>query len=133
MSKALPWIAVVDDDPSVLKALDRLLRARGLQTKKFSSAAEFLGALRDGIPKCLILDLHMPEMDGLELYRQLTHQGLRIPTVVITALDDASAHERCKIAGIDAVLLKPLQDTSLFAAIDRACGAPWPDSDLSPK
>ncbi len=132
MSKALPWIAIVDDDPSVLKALGRLLRTRGSQTKKYSSAAEFLAALRDGIPECLILDLHMPEMDGLELYRQLTRQGLRIPTVVITALDDASARERCQSAGIDAVLLKPLKDTSLFAAIDRVCGAAKPDPDLSP-
>jgi FixJ family two-component response regulator len=117
MAGALPWIAIVDDDPSVLKALGRLLRARAFETRTYGSAQEFLSVLSDGLPECLIVDLQMPDMTGLELQRHLTRSGLRIPTIVITAHDEAGARERCEAAGAAAFLLKPLQDTLLLAAI----------------
>jgi FixJ family two-component response regulator len=123
MAQALPWIAIVDDDPSVLKALARLLRARAFEARTYTSARDFLAALPEGLPECLIIDLQMPEMTGLELQRQLNSTGIRIPTIVITAHNEAGARERCESAGASAFLSKPLQDTSLLAAIDDARGS----------
>jgi FixJ family two-component response regulator len=122
MAQASPWIAIVDDDPSVLRALARLLRARGIEARMYTSAREFLTALPDGLPECLIVDLQMPDMTGLELQRHLTRTGIVIPTIVITAHNEAGARERCESAGAAAFLSKPLQDTSLLAAIERATG-----------
>jgi CheY-like chemotaxis protein len=62
MAQASPWIAIVDDDPSVLKGLARLLRARAFEVKTYTSARDFLAALPEGLPECLIVDLQMPEM-----------------------------------------------------------------------
>ena len=120
MAEARSWIAVVDDDPSVLKALRRLLRARALDARTYGSGQEFLAALQDGLPECLIVDLQMPEMSGVELQQHLVRNGIRIPTIVITAHGDAGVRERCTAAGAIAFLLKPLQDTVLLAAIDKA-------------
>ena len=113
----------MDDDPSVLKALARLLSARAFAARTYTSAHEFLSALSDGLPECLIVDLQMPEMTGLELQRHLTRSGLRIPTIVITAHNEASVRERCEFAGAVAFLSKPLQDTALLAAIGAATGS----------
>lgn len=123
MAHALPSIAIVDDDPSVLKALARLLKARAFKARTYTSAREFLSALHEGLPECLIVDLQMPDMTGLELQRHLNRSGLRIPTIVITAHNEAGARERCESAGAVAFLSKPLQDTSLLAAIESATGS----------
>ena len=120
MAQVSPWIAIVDDDPSVLKALARLLRARTFEVRTYTSARDFLTALPDGLPECLIVDLQMPGMTGLELQRHLSRTGVQIPTIVITAHDEAGARERCEAAGASAFLSKPLQDTSLLAAIVAA-------------
>ena len=119
MSKAIPWIAIVDDDPSVLKALSRVLKAHALRTSAFTSASEFLRALPDRQPECLILDLHMPEMTGLQLQLHLAHSGIRIPTIVISGSENG-ARERCKAAGASAFLLKPIMEGTLITAIDAA-------------
>ena len=120
MTKTPRWIAIVDDDPSVLNALARLLRTRALEVRTFTSAREFLAALPDGRPECLIVDLQMPEMDGLELHLHLTRNGIHIPTIVITAHNEAGVRERCTSAGAFVFLPKPLQETSLLAAINNA-------------
>jgi FixJ family two-component response regulator len=120
MAKASNCIALVDDDPSVLKALARLLGARALRTKTYRSARLFLESLADGLPDCLILDLQMPEMTGLELQHDLVCKGVRIPTIIITAHNETGMLEQCKAAGAIAFLPKPVQDTSLFAAIEAA-------------
>lgn len=122
MPKASRRIAVVDDDPSVLKALARLLSARSFITKTYQSGAQFLDSLAEGPPDCLILDLQMPEMTGLELQQNLYRRGLRIPTIIITAHDESGMRERCKSAGAIAYLSKPIHSTSLFDAIE-ATGA----------
>ncbi len=122
MAEASLWIAIVDDDPAVLKALRRLLRSRAWDVRTYGSAQEFLAVLPDGLPRCLIVDLQMPAMSGVELQQHLTRKGIRIPTIVITAHGDAGVRERCEAAGAVAFLLKPLQDTSLFSAIDNAIG-----------
>jgi FixJ family two-component response regulator len=120
MIESPPWIAIVDDDLSVLSSLSRLLRSRALRAKTYGSAQDFLAVLPDGLPGCLIVDLQMPGMTGLELLQRLKLQGIRIPTIIITAHDDPAVRERCKSTGAIAFLSKPLQDTSLFAAINNA-------------
>jgi FixJ family two-component response regulator len=115
-------IAIVDDDPSVLKALARSLRLRGLQAKTYGSAQEFLASLPEGLPQCLIVDLQMPEMTGLELHHHLRRSGMQIPTIIITAYSDIRARERAESAGVIAFLSKPLKKASLFAAIDKSRG-----------
>ncbi|WP_045010357.1 response regulator [Bradyrhizobium sp. LTSP849] len=123
MTQPSPWIAIVDDDPPVLKALARLLKTRAIEARTYGSARDFLAALpdatSDALPECLILDLQMPEMNGLELQRHLNHVGIRIPTIVITAHTDSDMHELCAAAGAEAYLRKPLQDTTLLAAISE--------------
>jgi len=120
MAKISRSIAIVDDDPSVLKALARLLATRSFATKTYISAPQFLASLAEGRPDCLIADLQMPEMTGLELQLDLARRGVQIPTIIITAHDEAGMRERCKSAGAVAYLSKPVQDSSLFAAIDAA-------------
>ena len=120
MAQAPSWIAIVDDDPSVLKALTRLLRARAFHAKSYESARAFLAALPAGRPDCLILDLQMPEMSGLELLQHLERNHIDIPAIIVTAHGDSGARERCQAAGAVAFLSKPLQDTLLFAAINAA-------------
>lgn len=118
----MSWIAIVDDDPSVLKALARLLRTHGFQTRTFGSGLDFLAALSEGPPECLILDLQMPEMNGLELHQHLTLRGLEIPTIIITAHDNMHMRQRCEAAGTVDYLLKPLEDRVLLATIAKARG-----------
>jgi FixJ family two-component response regulator len=120
MAQASPWIAIVDDDLSVLKALARLLSTRGIGVRTYPSAGEFLNSLPEGQPECLIVDLQMPEMTGLELQRHLARAGIRIPTIVITAHNEGDMRELCESVGASAFLSKPLQDTTLLAAIDEA-------------
>jgi len=126
MSQAMPLIAIVDDDPSVLKALARLLRAHALPARTYTSAREFLAALPEWQPDCLIVDVHMPEMTDLELQRHLTDSGTKIPTIVITSYNETEARDQCESAGASAFLLKPLQDTKLLAAIDSLTGGQKP-------
>jgi FixJ family two-component response regulator len=120
MAQDSGWIAIVDDDPSVLKALNRLLRFHGLQSTTYESAQQFIASVPEGLPDCLIVDLQMPEMTGLELHHYLTRSGIQIPTIIITAHGDTRVSERAKSEGIIAVLPKPLEKASLFAAIEAA-------------
>ena len=113
-------IAVVDDDPSVLKALTRLLRIRSFAARTYGSALEFLASLSDSTPDCLIVDLQMPGMTGLELHHYLIGRGVDIPTIIMTAHDEADARQRCEAAGTAGYLLKPIEDTVLLEAIAKA-------------
>jgi FixJ family two-component response regulator len=119
MAEASPSIAIVDDDPAVLKALSRLLRSHAFRARTYGSGQEFLAALPAGLPDCLIVDLQMPEMNGLELQQHLASNGIKIPTILITAYDDVALRDQ---AGLVASLRKPLQEKALFDAIDKAVG-----------
>jgi FixJ family two-component response regulator len=119
MAEAPPWIAIVDDDPAVLKALSRLLRSRTFRVRTYGSGREFLAALPAGLPDCLIVDLQMPEMNGLELQQHLVASGMEIPTILITAHGDVALHDQ---PGLVASLRKPLQEKALFDAIGKAVG-----------
>jgi FixJ family two-component response regulator len=121
MAEASPWIAIVDDDPAVLKALSRLLRTRSYRARTYGSGQELLAALPDELPDCLIVDLQMPEMNGLELQQHLVSSGVTIPTILISAKGDVAlgGHE----SGLVASLRKPLQEQALFEAIGKAIGS----------
>ena len=123
MAEASPWIAIVDDDPAVLKALSRLLRSRAFRTQSYRSGEEFLAALPAGLPLCLIVDLQMPEMNGMELQHHLISKGIRIPSILITAHADAVMPEASDERTFVANLRKPLQEEALFLAIEMAIGS----------
>jgi FixJ family two-component response regulator len=123
MVKPRRRIAVVDDDPSVCKALTRLLRVSDLDADAYSSAQQFLESLRTSAPDCLVLDLQMPEMSGLTLQRELVRTGIRLPVVIITGHDEPGMQARCVAAGVAAYLRKPLDEKTLLAAIDNAIDA----------
>lgn len=125
MNEGLSYsIAVVDDDPSVVRALKRLLRSHAIGVETYGSAQEFLASLPGGFPKCLVVDLQMPGMNGLELHQHLVAKGLRIPAIIITAHGDQKMRERCEQAGAAAFLTKPLQQAALLAAIAAAKNIP---------
>ncbi len=113
-------VAIVDDDPSVLKALGRVLSIADFDAETFSSAREFLKALEQRTYSCLVVDLQMPEISGLELFLQLRDAGIDIPSIVITANFESGNRERCKSAGFSAFLLKPLAHGALIDAINSA-------------
>src|SRR5262249_6814261 len=120
MTKISGSVAIVDDDPGVLKALARLLSARSFVTRTYLSGPQFLVSLPDGVPDYLIVDLQMPEMNALELQHDLARRGIKIPTIIITAHDEAGMQERCMSAGAIAYLSKPVHGTTLLAAIDAS-------------
>jgi len=124
MPKSAIRIAVVDDDASVRKALARLLTASSFDTKTYGSAREFMDRFMDlgtaKPPQCLVLDLHMPELSGLDLQHQLRRAGINIPTIIVTAHSEPGMRERCQSAGASAFLLKPLNHASLVGAINAA-------------
>jgi FixJ family two-component response regulator len=122
MAEELTWIAIVDDDPSVLKSLTRALRVHAFHTKAYGSAQQFLASLVDDTPGCLIVDVQMPGMTGLELIQHLTSAGIHIPTIVITAHSDMRVRERPEFEGVIAVLPKPLRNAALFSAVNAALG-----------
>src|SRR5262249_30661962 len=114
------YVAIVDDDMAVRKGLARLLGASAIRVRSFASGREFLESLSAEVPGCLIVDLQMPEMTGLELQGELGRLGARIPTIVITAHNERGLRERCLAAGAAAYLVKPLDSTMLLASIDSS-------------
>jgi len=113
-------VSVVDDDESVLESLPALLKASGFDPRAFSSAAEFLSSDYVHRTQCLILDIAMPNMNGLELQQELRLRGQKIPIVFITAQTDDAVQARALEQGAVSVLLKPFSKTDLLAAIRAA-------------
>src|SRR5262245_55035342 len=120
MSSSLIRVAIVDDDASVRKALALLLNASSFVAETHESGAEFLRSLAKGKPHCLVVDLQMPEMTGLELQHRLVSEGVRIPTIAITAHNEFDVQRKCEAAGAKAFLLKPIQEAVLLDAIKSA-------------
>jgi FixJ family two-component response regulator len=129
MSKAPVVIAVLDDEESVRKALGRLMSSAGLETETFSCGGDFLESLETRSPDCLLLDIHMPGMDGFEVQARLQKTAARIPVITITGDDSVEARERALAAGSVACLLKPVEDKVVFEAIDLAISGKSPNSE----
>lgn len=123
MEKAACAIAVVDDEEAVRRALLRLLNASGLHARAYASAEDFLANWRSNPPHCVVLDLHMPGLNGLELMQCLQRLDARLAFVVITAHDEPAMRARCLEAGASAYLCKPLDERTLLTAIETACVA----------
>jgi FixJ family two-component response regulator len=113
-------VFVVDDDPGVRKALARLLQAAGLITRCFSSAADFLKEHDPSQPGCLLLDLGLPGVNGLELQEALTASGCQRPIVFISGQGDVPQSVQAMKAGAVDFLVKPLQDEELIATVRLA-------------
>jgi len=111
---------VVDDDASLLRALRLLLRSAGFTVGTFGSAEEFLVAVRADPPGCLVVDIHLGRLSGFDLHERLTAAGLTIPTIFITAHDDAPTRERARRAGAIGYLRKPFDDDALIASVQLA-------------
>ena len=116
----MSFIAVVDDEESVRKALKRLLRAAGLEAEGYASGQAFLDGAVARQPDCVLLDLHMPSMSGEQVLWHIAHMTRRPPVVVITAHDTPETREQCLAAGAAAYLRKPLDDRLLLNAISAA-------------
>ena len=113
-------ISVVDDDESVRESLPDLLKEFGFEPRAFSSAAEFLSSDYLNRTECLILDIAMPNMSGLELQRELQLRGQKIPIIFITAQTDGAVRARAIEQGAVSVLLKPFNEKDLFTAVKAA-------------
>ena len=113
-------IAVVDDDESVRRATRRLLRTAGFEAETYASGTDFLEAVQHYTPSCVIVDLHMPGMSGLEVQSRLAVIGFEIPVLFITAYDDPGARDRALQAGAVSYLRKPFTEEALLQAIDSA-------------
>jgi FixJ family two-component response regulator len=118
--KPKPVIFVVDDDISVRRALGRLIRSAGLEVRTFSSAQEFLDQVEWSESACLLLDIRMPGMNGLDLQRQITASGHSIPIVFLTAREDVEVYRQAMRQGAFAFLQKPCDDQTLLETIRKA-------------
>ena len=119
MIPAVPLIAVLDDEPQFCKALGRLLKTHGLEVVAYARGEELLAACASRLPNCLLLDLHMPAMNGIQVLEGLAARGLRVPVVVITGHDQPGNAERLRTLGVVDYLLKPLNESQLLAALGK--------------
>jgi FixJ family two-component response regulator len=117
---AVHLISVVDDDESVREALCGLLRSVGFAVSAFASAEEFLTSDQPRSADCLVLDVRMPGMGGIELQRQLVAGLYEIPVILITAHEDEGMRARALSGGVGAVLIKPFSEDALLNAIRSA-------------
>lgn len=122
MTRLRPLLSVVDDDESVRESLPDLLHEFGYTTRAFSSPEEFLASEALDQSTCLILDVAMPGMSGLDLQRELKRRGRRIPIIFITANRNESVRSEVLGAGASECLYKPFSDVALLTAIHSAIG-----------
>jgi FixJ family two-component response regulator len=117
-------VAIVDDDRGMRVSVERLLNAYGFATKTFASAEAVLESMAEADIGCLVLDINLGGMSGVELYRRLVSCDAAVPTVFITAIDDETTHEEAFKSGCVAYLRKPFPGRSLVDAIKAAMDDP---------
>jgi len=115
--KTKPLISVVDDDESMREAIRGLMKSLGYTAEAFASAEEFLNSRKASRTSCLIADVQMPGMTGVELYRHLLASGQTIPTILITAYPDDSVRARALGDGLVCYLSKPFDENDLLTCI----------------
>ena len=114
-------VAVIDDDISVRESLESLIRSVGMQVKVFASAEEFLSAAHNGNADCLVLDVRLPGISGVELHRHLLSQNCKLPAIFITAhASDDRAKREASSDWTVAYLIKPFGEDELLDAVDAA-------------
>lgn len=120
MKRAESRVFIVEDDPSMRNALKNLLRSVGLDSQSYTSAQEFLDAEKPDVPSCLILDVRLPGMSGLDLQKELANAGNQVPVIFITAHGDIPMSVRAMKAGAVEFLPKPFRDQDLLDAIQAS-------------
>ncbi len=120
MERPPSTVAVVEDDPSMRRSVQRLLSAHGFLTEDYSSAEAFLGRGTAGKIECLVLDIDLGGMSGIELQRRLRASGSKLPVIFITALEDGALEAEAVKTGCIAYLHKPFPADLLINAINRA-------------
>ena len=119
-----PLVAVVDDDKSLRNATRDLLKSAGFSAATFEDAESFLGSASRAATACVVADMRMPGMSGLELYQALVASGEGIPTVIITAHPDEPTQSRAREAGITCYLSKPFEPDDLLECVREALAKP---------
>jgi FixJ family two-component response regulator len=119
-----PLLAIVDDDADVRVALTRLVTSAGFAVETFGCGADFLKSVDDHEPACVVLDLHMPEVNGFNIQVALARHHARVPVVVITGHDTPENRARALRFGAKSYLCKPVDGDALLAAIDDAIAPP---------
>jgi FixJ family two-component response regulator len=117
---AVPTVFIVDDDSGMRQAVQDLVESVGLRAESFSTGEEFLQRQRTTDPGCLVLDVRLPQMSGLDFQRQLTEIGVQIPIIFITAHGDIPMSVRALKSGAVEFLTKPFRDQDLLDAIQQA-------------
>jgi FixJ family two-component response regulator len=117
---AVPTVFIVDDDGGVRRAIQDLVESVGLRTESFATAQEFLNKKQTSDPSCLVLDVRLPKMSGLEFQSTLTDLGVQIPIIFITAHGDIPMSVRALKSGAVEFLTKPFRDQDLLDAIQQA-------------
>jgi FixJ family two-component response regulator len=120
MNDASQMVFLIDDEPSVLKALARVIGATGFRTASFSSPQSFLEQYEPAARGCIVLDVSMPGLTGLELQQALIEKNCSLPIVFLTARGDIPTSVRAMKHGAVDFLTKPVDDNDLIAAVDRA-------------
>ena len=110
-------VLVIDDDASMREAISRLLHAIGLTVRTFGSAREFLGTRLPDIPACVILDVRLPDLSGLDLQREMVERGIHVPVIFITGHGDIPMSVQAMKAGAVEFLTKPFRDQDLLDAV----------------
>ena len=113
-------IAIVEDDEFVRRALCRLVRALSYRPMAFSSGDEFLAGIGAAMPDCVLMDQHMPSLNGLDVMGRIRADGLCVPVILITGFDQPSLRRQCLDAGASAFLVKPFEAALVSAAIRTA-------------
>lgn len=123
MESAAPTVYLVDDEPDVLRALSRLLRSDGLNVRTFEDGITFIAQVGQDAIGCALLDLSMPELDGLAVQRLMADMGCRLPVVFLTGNGDAIARAEAMQLGALAFLSKPVDADELLGAVRAALAA----------
>src|ERR1700720_5003196 len=119
-SAAVPTVFIVDDDCGVRQSIQDLVESVGLRAESFATGEEFLKRKRTNDPSCLVLDVRLPQMSGLDFQRQLAETGMQIPIVFVTAHGDVPMSVRALKSGAVEFLTKPFRDQDLLDAIQQA-------------
>ena len=117
---AVPTVFIIDDDHSMRQAIQDLVESVGLRAEAFATGQQFLGRQRTSDPSCLVLDVRLPQMSGLDFQRQLVEIGIQIPIIFITAHGDIPMSVRALKSGAVEFLTKPFRDQDLLDAIQQA-------------
>src|SRR3981081_647307 len=122
MGQAESIVFIIDDDPLYRRSSERLVRSVGFSVQSFESARDFLSSQRPNVPSCLILDVRLPGLSGLDLQRELVEAGVHIPIIFVTGHGDIPMSVQAMQAGAVEFLNKTFRDQALLDAIRQAIG-----------